>query len=72
MKLGVAALASVVLGLLGGCGWSVGASSTEQVEKATVGQQLIDLKKARDSGALSETEYSKKRKELIDAALASR
>jgi hypothetical protein len=66
-----AAGASLVLVLLGGCGWSVGASNVEQVQKPTLGQQLLDLQRARDLGALDETEYSKKRQELIDAALAS-
>jgi len=59
------------LTLLGGCGWSLGASSTEQVQKPTVGQQLIDLQKANATGALSDAEYAKKRKEVIDAALAT-
>jgi len=59
------------LALLGGCGWSVGASNTELVQKPTVGQQLIDLQKANATGALSDAEYAKKRKEVIDAALAS-
>ena len=63
--------AALALALLGGCGWSVGASSTEQVQKPTVGQQLIDLQKANATGALSDAEYAKKRKEVIDAALAS-
>jgi hypothetical protein len=65
------AAAALGLAFLGGCGWSVGASSTEQVQKPTVGQQLIDLQKAHVTGALSDAEYAKKRKEVMDAALAS-
>jgi hypothetical protein len=65
------AIAALGLALVGGCGWSVGASSTEQVQKPTVGQQLIDLQKAHGSGALSDAEYAQKRKQVIDAALAS-
>jgi len=65
------AVAVLGLALLGGCGWSLGSSSTEQVQKPTVGQQLIDLQKAHVSGALSDAEYAKKRKEVMDAALAS-
>ena len=42
-----------------------------EVQKPTVGQQLIDLQKANATGALSDAEYAKKRKEVIDAALAS-
>jgi hypothetical protein len=33
----------------------------------SIGQQLIDLKNARDSGALKEDEYRKQRKMLIDS-----
>jgi hypothetical protein len=31
----------------------------------TIGQQLIDLKKARDSGALSADEYESQRKQVL-------
>ena len=71
MKYPVAACAALTLAMLGGCGWSVGSSSTEQVQKPTVGQSLIDLKNAHDTGALSDAEYAKKRREIIDAALAN-
>lgn len=63
--------AALALAAVAGCGWSVGSSSQEQVQRPTVGQQLIDLKKARDTGAITETEYAKKRKDVIDAALAA-
>jgi hypothetical protein len=33
----------------------------------SVGQQLIDLKKARASGALSASEYQRQRESLIDS-----
>jgi ribonuclease PH len=58
--------------------WSAGAAvalavaacgSTEQVTapsvNVSIGQQLIDLKKARDSGALSPTEYERQKANLI-------
>jgi hypothetical protein len=44
-------------------------SSTEVVAptvSVSVGQQLIDLKKARDTGALSQNDYQSHRKALID------
>ena len=48
----------------------VGCSSNE-VLRATVdvsiGQQLIDLKKARDSGALSDREFDQQRRRLIES-----
>ena len=31
----------------------------------SIGQQLIDLKHAKDSGALSESEYQKQKQQLI-------
>jgi hypothetical protein len=33
----------------------------------TIGQQLIELKEARDVGALSEKEYARQKKALIDS-----
>ena len=33
----------------------------------SIGQQLIDLKKARDSGALSQGEYEQQIRKLIDS-----
>jgi hypothetical protein len=71
MKSIARACAALILIAVAGCGWSLGSSSHEQVQKPTVGQQLIDLKKARDLGAITDTEYAKKRKELIDTACAT-
>jgi uncharacterized protein YcfL len=50
--------------MLAGCG-----SSTKVVQpnvNVSIGQQLIDLKNAKDSGALSESEYKKQKQALID------
>jgi len=48
----------------------VAACSSNDVVRAplnlTVGQQLIDLKKAHTSGALSAAEYDQQRRRLID------
>ena len=33
----------------------------------SVGQQLIDLKRARDSNALSERDYERQKEQLIDS-----
>lgn len=56
-------LCVVLLAALMGC------SSSEVVRQVeiTIGQQLIDLKKARDSGALSTSEYDAQRRKLIDS-----
>jgi hypothetical protein len=48
----------------------VGCSSDKVVRaplEVTIGQQLIDLKKARDNGVLSASEYDSQRKKLIDS-----
>ncbi len=37
-----------------------------QRPNATLGQQLIDLQKARDTGAISETEYQAQKARLLD------
>lgn len=65
---GTRSCASVVMAcaLLGGC-----SSATTEVLAPTVsvsiGQQLIDLKKARDAGALSEQEYQAQVRRVIDS-----
>jgi hypothetical protein len=56
------AAAAVLAVTLAACG------STEVVRPAvsvSVGQQLIDLKKARDSGALTQREYEAQKAALI-------
>jgi hypothetical protein len=47
-----------------------GCSSTKVVRaplNVTIGQQLIDLKKAHTNGALSASEYDEQRRRLIDS-----
>jgi len=65
-------LTAIVLacGLL--CGLLAACSSTEVVAptvSVSIGQQLIDLKKAKDSGALSDSEWQKQKEKLIDSVL---
>ena len=48
--------------VLAGCGGNEVVRPTVSV---SVGQQLIDLKKARDSGALSQREYESQKAQLI-------
>ena len=41
-------------------------AGTEQVQtQQTVGQELIDLKRAKDSGAITEEEYEKLKKNIM-------
>jgi hypothetical protein len=45
------------MSLLAGCAWQVGGDKKYERSEPTIGQQLIDLQKARNAGALSEGEY---------------
>jgi hypothetical protein len=60
-SIGAAALAVTLI--TAGCG---GNEVLQPTVSVSVGQQLIDLKKARDSGALSERDYERQKKQLID------
>lgn len=63
MKRHLASAAALVLAAgLAGCG---GHEVVRPTVNISVGQQLIDLMKARDSGALSEREYREQRESLI-------
>ena len=64
-------LNSVVLGLSAmlvccGCvGLSFGGGTKTETQKATVGQQLIDLKNAKEAGAISDAEYEAQKAKLL-------
>jgi hypothetical protein len=57
----------VAIALLTGCGCDVkfGGGSTTKVYPATVGQQLVDLKKAKDSGAINQQEYDAQKAKIL-------
>ena len=61
----VAAAMLAVAALGTGCG---GNEVLQPTVSVSIGQQLIDLKKARDSGALSERDYQSQKERLIDSA----
>ena len=46
-----------------GCGVKLG-SDTQQSIKPTLGQELMELKEAKDSGAISEQEYLELKEKL--------
>ncbi len=60
----VAAMMVLALGL-SACGGG-GADSSTSVTTTTVGQQLTDLKKALDAGAINESEYERQRRKILN------
>jgi hypothetical protein len=50
---------------LTGCAWHVGGGKTVTTVQPTTGQQLIDLQKARDSGAITPPEYQAQKAKLL-------
>jgi hypothetical protein len=60
----------IITCLLTGCAWSIGGGHKEHGQPAeyaqpTRGQELIDLKKARDQGAITEDEYQAQKKRVL-------
>ena len=52
-----AVVAATLLTLSGCVGLSVGGGSKSETKKPTLGQQLVDLQNARNSGAITEEQY---------------
>jgi hypothetical protein len=48
-----------------GCSFTVHEPRDAGVRRSTVGQELIDLKRAHESGAISDPEYETKKEELL-------
>lgn len=63
----VGALAAVAAA--GGC-IGVGGSDRTYVHRPTVGQELTDLKHARDAGAIDDAEYGRLKAELMNRHVA--
>jgi hypothetical protein len=55
------------IAFLTGCGVDVklGGGTTSKTYPATVGQQLVDLKKAKDAGALNDQEYDTQKAKIL-------
>lgn len=60
--------------LIGLCSWTlltgcvdlqVGGGATTRVQSPTVGQQLIDLQKAKDAGIIGDAEYQSQKAKLL-------
>ena len=59
-------LALSILVLLSGClALDLGGGTKNQTVNATVGQQLIDLQRAKDAGAISDAEYQAQKAKLL-------
>jgi hypothetical protein len=46
-------------------GFSIGGGSKTQTQTATTGQQLIDLQKAKETGAITEAEYQSQKAKVL-------
>jgi hypothetical protein len=62
LKMCVVALVFVGLAACGGGGADV----RSEVTTTTTGQQLLDLKRALDSGAMSQSEYDRERHKVLN------
>jgi hypothetical protein len=55
----------ILAGLLTGCAWSIGDGKEHATIQPTRGQELIDLKRARDQGAIAPEEYEAQKKQIL-------
>jgi len=60
-----AALAAAVLALAGCGGGGADANSQTNVKTTTKGQELQDLQKALESGAINQEEYEREKKKIL-------
>ena len=67
LSIPILALVSAAL-LLTGCvgGLQLGGGSKTDVRKPTIGQQLVDLQKAKDAGAITDSEYQFQKAKLLE------
>lgn len=65
IKLPLFAALAVLVVATSGCVVALGNSGGGKGGSTTMGQQLTDLKKARDAGALSDSEYEAQRQKLL-------
>ena len=59
------AVVVLALALFSGCSWQVGGGTKSATMQPTVGQQLIDLQKAKDAGVITEAEFQAKKAKLL-------
>jgi hypothetical protein len=51
--------------LLSGCVLGVGSGAKTITQPPTLGQQLVDLQKAKDAGAINDTEFQAQKAKLL-------
>jgi hypothetical protein len=62
----LAVMGCILAALACGCAWSIGGSKEASAShEPTRGQELIDLKKAKDLGAINEEEYQAQRNKIM-------
>ena len=60
-------VAALVATVTAGCAWSIGGTKeSEHKVEATKGQQLVDLKRAKDAGAISDAEYEVQKERILN------
>ena len=60
-------MALVLATSVAGCGGGGAKTQTQtDIRTTTTGQELMDLKKAYDSGAITEKEYERQRKKILE------
>ena len=59
----LAATLSIITCLVSGCAWSIG--EHKEHGQPSRGQELIDFKKARDQGVITEDEYQAQKQRLL-------
>lgn len=52
--------------LLTGCKTHLGGGTSNRIEQPTLGQQLIDLQRAKEAGAINDPEYQAQKARLLN------
>jgi PBP1b-binding outer membrane lipoprotein LpoB len=68
-RIGLASLLLTSL-ILGGCVFAPGGPDNwdDDRREPTIGQQLIDLDRARDNGVISDVEFERAKQDILDSA----